>query len=199
MAAERRREAGADARGGPAEKSSKPKIATCALTGCFGCHMSLLDIDERILELIELVEFDKSPIDDIKELTGPVDIGIVEGGVSTEENVEVLRTFRERCRILVAVGECALTGGVPSMRNVVPLEECLDEAFVKGPSVVNGRVPNDPDLPLLFDRVYPCHEVVKIDWFLPGCPPSADLLWAALSALLKGEQPRLSPELIRYD
>ena len=103
--------------------------------------MSLLDIDERILELIELVDFDKSPIDDIKELTGPVDIGIIEGGVSTEENVEVLRLFREHCRILVAIGECALTGGVPSMRNVVPLEECLEEAFVKGPSVVNGAGP----------------------------------------------------------
>ncbi len=161
--------------------------------------MSLLDIDERILELADLVEFDRSPINDIKELGADVDIGIVEGGVSTEENVEVLRTFRERCRILVAVGECALTGGVPSMRNLVPLEECLVEAFVKGPSVVNGRIPNDPDLPLIFDRVYSCREVVKIDHVLPGCPPSADLLWAALSALLRGEQPRLSPDLIRYD
>ena len=161
--------------------------------------MSLLDIDERILDLMQLVEFDKSPINDIKELTGPVDIGIIEGGVSTEENVEVLRAFRKHCRILVAVGECALTGGVPSMRNLVPLEECLEEAFVKGPSVVDGRIPDDPELPLMLDRVYPCHEVVKIDYFLPGCPPSADLLWAALSALLKGEQPRLSYELIKYD
>ncbi len=100
--------------------AGKPKVATCALTGCFGCHMSLLDIDERILDLIELVDFDKSPIDDIKELTGPVDIGIIEGGVSTEENVEVLRSFREHCKVLVAIGECALTGGVPSMRNLVP-------------------------------------------------------------------------------
>jgi NAD-reducing hydrogenase small subunit len=90
------------------------------------------------------------------------------------------------------------------MRNLVPLEECLEEAYVKGPTVAGGpapagRIPRDPELPLLLDRVYPCHEVVKIDWFLPGCPPSADLLWAAISTLLKGEQPRLSPELIKYD
>ncbi len=184
---------------GGEDAAKKPRVATCALAGCFGCHMSLLDIDERFLDLIELVEFDKSPIDDIKEFTGPVEIGIVEGGVCTEENVEVLQEFRKHCKVLVAIGECALTGGVPSMRNLVPLEECLQEAFVKGPSVVDGRIPNDPDLPLLLDRVYPCHEVVKIDYFLPGCPPSADLLWAALSALLRGEQPRLSPELIKYD
>lgn len=189
----------ADSQGTGAKAAAKPKVATCALAGCFGCHMSLLDIDERILALIDLVDFDRSPIDDIKEFTGPVDIGIIEGGVSTEENVEVLRDFRRNCRILVAVGECALTGGIPSMRNMVPLQECLEEAFLKGPTVVDGRIPNDPDIPLLLDRVYPCHEVVKIDYMLPGCPPSADVLWAALTALLRGEEPRLTPELIKYD
>ncbi len=179
--------------------AGKPKVATCALAGCFGCHMSLLDIDERILDLIDLVDFDKSPIDDIKELTGPVDIGIVEGGVSTEENVEVLRSFREHCKVLVAIGECALTGGVPSMRNLVPLRECFEEAYLNGPSVVDGRIPDDPALPVILDRVYPCQEVVKIDYLLPGCPPSAEVLWAALSALLKGEEPKLSYDLIKYD
>jgi NAD-reducing hydrogenase small subunit len=161
--------------------------------------MSLLDIDERILKLIELVDFDKSPIDDIKELTGPVDVGIIEGGVANEENVEVLKSFREHCTTLVAIGECALTGGVPSMRNLVPLSECLEEAYLRGPTVVDGLIPNDRELPLLLDRVYPCHEVVKIDWMLPGCPPSADVLWAALTALLSGKPPELTPGLIRYD
>ena len=179
--------------------AQKPKVATCSMAGCFGCHMSVLDIDERILKLIELVDFDKSPIDDLKEFSGPVDIGIIEGGVANEENVEVLRSFREHCTTLVAIGECALTGGVPSMRNLVSLKECLEEAYLKGPTVVDGRIPNDPELPLLLDRVYPCHEVVKIDWMLPGCPPSADALWAALTALLAGKPPELAPGLIRYD
>lgn len=179
---------------------SKPKVATASLCGCFGCHMSLLDIDEKILDLIELVDFDKSPVDDIKEFTGPVDIGIIEGGVSNDENVEVLRDFRKHCKVLVAIGECALTGGIPSMRNMVPLKECLEEAYVKGPTVAHtDGIPNDPDIPMILDRVYPVHEVVKIDYFLPGCPPSADLIWAALSALLKGEEPKPAYELIKYD
>ncbi len=177
----------------------KPKIATAHLTGCFGCHMSLLDIDERIVDLIELVDFNKSPIDDIKRFTGEVDIGLIEGGCSSQENVEVLRSFRKHCKILVAVGECALTGGVPHMRNMVPLRECMEEAYLKGPSVVDGVIPNDPDIPLLLDKVYPVHEVVKVDYFLPGCPPRADAFWAAITALLEGKEPSLPYELIKYD
>ena len=94
--------------------------------------------------------------------------------------------FRKNCKVLVAIGECALTGGVPSMRNLVPLRECLEEAFLNGPSVDKGVIPNDPEIPLILDRVYPVHEVVKIDYLLPGCPPQADTLWAALAALLSG-------------
>lgn len=178
---------------------TKPKVATGHFTGCFGCHMSLLDLDERILDLVELVEFDKSPINDIKRFSGPVDIGLIEGGVSNDENVEFLRMFRKHCKILIAVGSCAITGGVPAMRNTVPLRECLQEAYLDGPTVMNGRIPDDPDLPILLDRVYPCHEVVKIDYFLPGCPPSADTFWAALTALLSGKEPELPYELIKYD
>lgn len=178
---------------------AKPVVATAHFTGCFGCHMSFLDIDERILDLIELVEFNKSPINDIKRFTKPVDIGIIEGGVSNNENVEFLQMFRKHCKILISVGACAITGGVPAMRNTVPLKECLQEAYLDGPSVVDGVIPNDPDIPIMLDRVYPCHEVVKIDYFLPGCPPRADVFWAALTALLKGEEPKLPYELIKYD
>ena len=178
---------------------AKPKVATAHLTGCFGCHMSLLDIDERILKLIELVDFDKSPIDDIKKFTGPCEFGLIEGGCSNDENVHVLREFRRMCKVLISVGECAIMGGVPAMRNNIPLKECLEEAFVRGPTVVDGGViPNDPDIPLMLDRVYPCHEVVKIDYFLPGCPPSADVLWEALTALLAGKAPALAG-LVKYD
>ena len=178
---------------------AKPRLSTGHFTGCFGCHMSLLDIDERILDLVDLVDFDKSPINDKKRFDQPVDIGIVEGGVSNDENVEFLKDFRKNCKILIAMGACAITGGVPSMRNTVPLRECLEEAFLNGPTVEGGIIPNDPDLPILLDRVYPCHEVVKIDYFLPGCPPSADTLWAAISALLAGEEPVLPYELVKYD
>lgn len=178
---------------------AKPLVATGHFTGCFGCHMSILDIDERILDLVEIVEFDKSPINDIKRFSRPVDIGLVEGGISNDENVEFLRMFRENCKILIAVGACAVTGGVPSIRNTVPLRECLQEAFVDGPTVVDGEIPNDPDIPILLDKVYPCHEVVKIDYFLPGCPPSADMIWAALTALLSGKPLDLPYEMVKYD
>ena len=181
--------------------STKPKVATASLAGCFGCHMSLLDIDDRILKLVELVEFDKSPIDDIKELTGRCAIGIIEGGCCNEENVRVLQDFRKHCDILIATGDCATMGGIPALRNNIPLDACLREAYLDGPTVHNPsrRVPGDAELPLILDKVYPCHEVVKMDYFLPGCPPSADTLWQALVALLGNKPVDLPYELIKYD
>ena len=178
----------------------KPKIATTSLAGCFGCHMSLLDIDDRILKLIELVDFDKSPVDDIKEFTGRCLVGLIEGGCSNEENVKVLQNFRKNCDILIAFGDCATMGGLPAMRNMIPLKECLDEAYLNGPTVYNPdrQIPNDEEIPLL-DKVYPCHEVVKIDYLIPGCPPSADTLWEILVALLNNKPIDLPYELIKYD
>lgn len=180
---------------------SKPTLATTSLCGCFGCHMSLLDIDERILQLVELVDFDRSPINDFKEIQGPVDIGLIEGGCCNEENVEVLRDFRRHCDILISVGDCAISGGIPALRNGIPLAECYREAFLDGPTVDNasGKIPDDEEIPLLLDQVYPCDRVVKIDYSLPGCPPSADTLWAALTALLGGRVPELSYDLVKYD
>lgn len=180
---------------------SKPKVATASLAGCFGCHMSLLDIDERIFQLIDLVDFDKSPIDDLKEFTGRCAIGIIEGGCSTDENVRVLKSFREHCDVLISTGDCATMGGLPALRNLVPLRECLEEAYITGPTVYNPglKIPSDPEIPLMLDRVYPCHEVVKIDYFLPGCPPSADTLWEALTALLGGRAVELPYTLLKYD
>ncbi|MGB9624656.1 MAG: NADP oxidoreductase [Phycisphaerae bacterium] len=179
----------------------KPKIATASLAGCFGCHMSLLDIDDRILQLVELVQFDKSPVDDIKKFTGRCRIGLIEGGCCNEENVRVLQDFRRHCDILISVGECAIMGGLPALRNTIPLKECLEEAYLNGPTVHNpdGKIPNDPEIPLLLNKVYPCHEVVKIDYFLPGCPPPADTLWEALVALLSDKPVNLPYQLIKYD
>ena len=180
---------------------SKSVIATASLAGCFGCHMSLLDIDDRILKLIELVEFNKSPIDDIKKFTKPVDVGLIEGGCCNSENVEVLRYFRKNCKILVSVGECATMGGLPSMRNGIPLKECLDEAYMNSLTVdpADRLIPDDEELPIILDKVYPCHEIVKIDYFLPGCPPSADLIWEALTALVEGRPLNLTYDLIKFD
>ncbi len=180
---------------------AKPKLATAALAGCFGCHMSLLDIDERILELVDLIEFSRSPVDDIKKFDGRCAVGLIEGSCSNEENVEVLRDFRRNCDILISVGDCATMGGVQSLRNTIPVKECLQEAYLDGPSVHNpgGVIPNDEELPLILDKSYPAHEVVKIDYHLPGCPPSADTLWQALLALLTNKPMDLPYGLIKYD
>jgi NAD-reducing hydrogenase small subunit len=181
---------------------SKPIVATTSLAGCFGCHMSLLDIDDRILELADLVEFNKSPVTDIKTFTKKCDIGLIEGGCCNSENVNVLHEFRNNCKVLIAVGECAIMGGLPAMRNGIPIRECLDEAFLKGPSVTSNNehiIPNDPELPMILDKVYPCQELVKIDYYLPGCPPRADLIWEALVALLTDKKMNLPYELVKFD
>ena len=164
--------------------------------------MSLLDIDEHILELIELVEFNKSPIDDIKTFTKRCDIGLIEGGCCNSDNVHVLKEFRRNCDMLVSVGECAIMGGLPAMRNGIPIKECLREAYLMCPSVVDNNehiIPNDEELPILLDKVYPNQEIVKIDYFLPGCPPRAELILETLLALIKGREAELPYEVIKFD
>jgi len=181
---------------------SKPVVATASLAGCFGCHMSLLDIDDRILTLIDLVEFNKSPIDDIKTFTKQCDIGIIEGGCCNSENVENLLAFRKNCKILISLGECAIMGGLPAMRNGLSVKDCLEEAYLDGPTVDTNTkkiIPNDEELPMILDRVYPCHEIVKIDYFIPGCAPRADLIWEALVALVTGNEMKMPYEVLKFD
>ena len=186
----------------PPRKIGQPKvIATTSLSGCFGCHMSLFDIDLELLDLVELVSFDKSPINDLKNFTRRCDLGLIEGGCCNAENVEVLRTFREKCDILVAVGECAIWGGVPAMRNTVPLEECLEEAYLDSITSEHGNrlVPYHDDLPKLLDQVYPCNEIVRIDYYIPGCPPNANHIWKVIRNALFGADYSVLYSEFKYD
>ena len=182
----------------PAAPPRKLKVATVSLAGCFGCHMSFLDIDERILPLLELVEFDRSALTDIKHC-GPCDIGLIEGGVCNAENVHVLREFRANCKVLIALGACAVNGGLPAQRNHLDLGQRLLEVYLTDPGVGQGMIPNDPELPLPLDKVHPLHEVVKIDWFIPGCPPSGEAIWKALTDIIAGREPALGFGVLRYD
>lgn len=177
---------------------SKVRVATTSLAGCFGCHMSFLDMDERLVALLEHVELNRSPLTDIK-VCGECDIGLVEGGVCNAENVEVLREFRANCTILIAVGACAINGGVPSMRNHFSLRECLEETYLDGLGVENPQIPGDGELPLLLDKVHPIHDVVHVDYYLPGCPPSADEFLKVLGDLLAGKVPTIPQSLLHYD
>ena len=178
--------------------TTKVRIATTSLAGCFGCHMSLLDIDERILPLLSRVEFDRSPLTDQKH-AGPCAVGLVEGGVCNEDNLHVLKEFRAQCTVLVAVGACAINGGLPAQRNHFEVGDLLRHVYFEDPGLTRRGVPNDPELPLLFDKVRPLHELVKVDYFIPGCPPPAEAFWSFLIDLLDGREPRLPPGAIRYD
>lgn len=180
----------------PRDLPRKPRVATASLSGCFGCHMSFLDIDERLIELAHLVEFDRSPITDIKHC-GPCDIGLIEGGVCNAENVHVLRELRANCKVLVALGACAVNGGLPAQRNHLDVGTCLDQIYRTEAGEI--RIPNDPELPLLLDKVYPINEIVRVDYFLPGCPPSGDTIWKFLTDLLTGRTPRIEHPLIKFD
>lgn len=183
----------------PLHAARKIKVATVSLAGCFGCHMSILDIDERLFDLIELVEFDRSPLTDIKTV-GKCDVGLIEGGLCNSENVEVLREFRKNCKTLIAVGACAVNGGLPAQRNQHDIGSLLVSVYCVRPGLSSAsRIPNDPELPLPLNKVHPLHEVVHVDYFLPGCPPSADAIWSFLNDLMAGRTPHLGHGLVHYD
>ena len=171
---------------------AKPKVASDWLAGCAGCHMSLLDIDERIVDLVQLVDLRATPITDLKEPDeGGVDVGILEGGINNTTNEEVAIKMRKRCKILVSLGDCAVFGGVPAMRNFFTLEESLRRAYVETPSTdSSGKIPSSPELAKM-TRVRAVHEVVPVDIFVPGCPPDADIIFYVLSELAQGRMPKL--------
>ena len=163
---------------------SKLKLATVWLDGCSGCHMSLLDMDERLLELAEVVDIVYSPIVDTKEFPDEVDIALVEGAVASVADEKKIKKIREHSKTLVAMGDCAITGNVPAMRNPMGPEAVLDRAYIQNASA-QAQIPCVV-VPKLLNVVRPIHEFVKVDVFLPGCPPSADTFHTALTALVNG-------------
>ncbi len=183
------------------EGAPKKVVATTSLAGCFGCHMSLLDIDEGLLDVVDLVDFNRSPLTDIKKFSRRCDVGIIEGGCCNGENVEVLKAFRENCDVLIAVGECAIWGGLPAMRNFIPIEECLLESYGRTSELAGGQVviPHHEDLPELLDRVYGCQEIVKVDYFIPGCPPDSGHIWKVLKHALFGTEFAVTHREFKYD
>jgi NAD-reducing hydrogenase small subunit len=163
--------------------------------------MSLLDIDERIVELLEHVEFTSTPITDLKHPPEEgVDVGILTGAVSNTHQLEVAKEMRERSKILIAMGDCAVFGGICAMRNFFDKEDVLRRGYVETESTdEEGAVPRSDELGKLLDQVKAVDQVVKVDVHIPGCPPPADAIWYALTELLAGRMPVLTDENLTYE
>jgi len=166
---------------------SRPRVATLWLDGCSGCHMSLIDMDERILDIFERADLVYGPLVDVKEFPEDVDVCLVEGAVSSEEDLHKIKLVRERTKTLVSFGDCAVTSNVPGMRNPIGVAPLLDRAYRENVTV-NPQMPTAV-VPKLLPMAQPVHRVVKVDVFLPGCPPSADLIFTMLDDLLAGRVP----------
>lgn len=176
----------------------KVRIATSWLDSCAGCHMSFLDIDEAIIDIANAVEFTRSPITDIKEFP-EVDVGLITGAIGNVDQEAEARELREKCKILIVLGDCACFGGIPSMRNAFSKDEVLRRVYIESESTKDGKIPSSPEIPPLLEKALPVSEVVKVDCFVPGCPPRSDAIKYALNELLQGRIPVLPSEMMRFD
>ena len=179
----------------------KIRFATVWLAGCSGCHMSFLDLDEWLFDLAEKVDVVFSPVGcDLKDYPENVDVCLVEGAVANEENLELLHQVRKRTKLLISFGDCAVTANVPAMRNMLGSTEPVLKRCYLELSDTGAQLPNEPGIvPELLERVRPIHELVNVDIFLPGCPPSADRIKAAIAPLLEGKKPVMEGrEMIKF-
>lgn len=177
---------------------TKPRVATVWLGGCSGCHMSFLDMDERLIELAGKMDLVYSPIADVKEYPRDVDVALVEGAVSNVEQEELAHIIRRNSRIVVSFGDCAVSGNVTAMRNRVTTEEVLHRSYIELADTA-PQIPRDYEsIAELMTEARPLHEVIKVDAFIHGCPPTADTIWFAVSELLQGRMPAFSPVYLRF-
>jgi NAD-reducing hydrogenase small subunit len=167
----------------------KVQLATIWLDGCSGCHMSLLDIDEAIELVAKKVDIVYGPLVDAQKFPEGVDVTLIEGAVSSQEDFEKVQMIRERSKLVVALGDCAVTSNVPAMRNSIPVKKLLERVYIEGVQAQPG-VPTD-GVPKLLKRAVPVQEIVKVDVHVPGCPPSAKTILFVLTELLEGRLPDL--------
>jgi NAD-reducing hydrogenase small subunit len=171
----------------------KAKLATLWLDGCSGCHMSILDVDEAIAVVAQKADLVYGPLVDAQEFPDEVDVTLVEGAVSNQDDLEKIKRVREHTRLLVALGDCAITSNVPAMRNPIPVKKLLERIYIQGADE-RPRIPTD-GVPQLLKRAIPLHEVVKVDLYVPGCPPPAPIIGFVLGELLEGRMPDLKSKV----
>jgi NAD-reducing hydrogenase small subunit len=176
-------------------RKKKTRLATAWLGGCSGCHMSFLDLDERLLDLVKTAELVYSPLADRKGLPEGMDLILVEGAVANTDHLKLAEQIRSRSKIVVSFGDCAATGNVTSLRNRLDVEDLLATVYQEGPGKISQQ---DELLPLLLPKVLPLHQVIPVDVFIPGCPPDPERIWAAVTSLLEGSPVVLSEKMRRF-
>jgi NAD-reducing hydrogenase small subunit len=172
---------------------NKAKVATVWLDGCSGCHMSLLDMDAAIISLARKIDIVYGPLVDAQEFPDGVDVVLVEGAVSSQDDLNKLLKIRQRSRVLVALGDCAVTGNVPAMRNSVPVNKLLQRIYVDG--VQEKKIIPMDRVPSLLKNARPLREFVKVDYCVPGCPPASKVILALINDLLEGRKVEANPKV----
>jgi NAD-reducing hydrogenase small subunit len=163
--------------------------------------MSFLDLDEFLIDFAGKVEMVYSPVMDVKEYPHDVDVCLVEGAVCNEDNLELIHKIRARTKVLVSFGDCAVTGNVPAMRNQLGLDnadDVLQRAYVENAQFNPVKPKADGIVPKLLERVKPVHEVVNVEYFLPGCPPPAPRIKAFMVQVLEGKTPKLEGTQLKF-
>jgi NAD-reducing hydrogenase small subunit len=179
----------------------KVRLATVWFGGCSGCHMSFLDLDEFLIELVEKVELVYSPVVDVKDYPENVDVCLIEGAICNEDNLELLHQIRARTKVLISFGDCAVTANVPAMRNQLGVgneESVLQRAYIENAQHNPGIPKLNGIVPRLLPRVVPVHEIVHVEYFLPGCPPPAERIKSLIGQLLNGAEPKLEPAELKF-
>lgn len=181
------------------EQPRKIRLATAWLGGCSGCHMSFLDLDERLIDLFQQqVELVYSPIADIKQFPHDVDVTLVEGAVANVDHLELAHQIRASSRLVVSFGDCAVTGNVTSLRNRLGVDDLLTQVYQNGPGQAPRGNEEDGIIPALLPKVLPLHQVIQVDAYITGCPPDPERIWQAILALAKHELPSFTPEMRRF-
>ena len=165
--------------------SAKPTVATGHLQGCFGCHIAIFDLHEGLPDLLAAVDLVRSPINDVKDVP-EADIGVLDGCVANEDNRRLAERFRERCKTIVSLGTCACMGGIPGLRNLHPLRESFEAAYLNNPTTPEGRLPESPEIPPLLPTVLPLAQVIHVDAEIPGCPPPPRTIAEGILTLAAG-------------
>ena len=171
----------------------KVKLATVWLDGCSGCHMSLLDMDAGVIALAGKVDLVYGPLVDAQEFPDGVDVTLVEGAVSSMEDMHKIQQIRQRTHLLISLGDCAITSNVPSMRNSVPVSKLLQRVYVEGAD--EGKMIPSDGVPALMKHARPVHEFVEVDMYVPGCPPPAKAILGVVTDLLEGRKPEVKPKV----